>query len=162
MIFSLAPMRAQPSNGDPKIFKFWGEEKWRQAKLAREFLLASPFRRGIVATMTTTACLVSMRMMIMISNASNQRTQFLIFFFSRISPQFTRITALRLFIGFWSKTSHFFLQGEGELFLAFGGAGYTLRSYQFGNSSLSCIRATSLPAIKSLTSPQSNSHISPA
>ena len=24
---------------------FWGEEKWRQAKLAREFHLASPFRR---------------------------------------------------------------------------------------------------------------------
>ena len=60
-------------------------------------------------------------------------------FFSRISPQFTRITALRFFIGFWSKISHFFLQGEGELFLAFGGAGYTLRSYQFGNSSLFCI-----------------------
>ena len=57
----------------------------------------------------------------------------------RISPQFTRITALCFITGFWSKISHFFLQGEGELFLAFGGAGYTLRSYQFGNSSLFCI-----------------------
>ena len=57
----------------------------------------------------------------------------------RISPQFTRITALCFITGFWSKISHFFLQGEGELFLAFGGAGYTSRSYQFGNSSLFCI-----------------------
>ena len=86
--------------GSPKIFNFGGEEKWRQVKLACEFLLASPFRRGIVASMTMTACQVSMRMMIMISNASNQRTQFLLFFFSRISPQFTRITAFRFFIGF--------------------------------------------------------------
>ena len=57
----------------------------------------------------------------------------------RISPQFTRITALCFITGFWSKISHFFLQGEGGLFLAFGGAGYTSRSYQFGNSSLFCI-----------------------
>ena len=60
-------------------------------------------------------------------------------FFSRISPQFTRITALRFFTGSRSKISHFFLQGEGELFLAFGGAGYTSRSYQFGTSSPFCI-----------------------
>ena len=33
------------SLGAPKIFNFRGEEKWRQAKLAREFHLASPFRR---------------------------------------------------------------------------------------------------------------------
>ena len=33
------------SLGSPKISNFWGEEKWRQAKLAREFHLASPFRR---------------------------------------------------------------------------------------------------------------------
>jgi hypothetical protein len=59
--------------GPPKIFNFWGEEKWRQAKLAREFLLASPFRRGTVATMTMTACQALIRMMIMISNASNHR-----------------------------------------------------------------------------------------
>jgi hypothetical protein len=84
----------------PKIFNFWGEEKWRQAKLAREFLLASPFRRGIVAIMTMMACQVSMRMMIMIFNAFNQRTQFLISFFSRISPKFTRTTALRFFTSF--------------------------------------------------------------
>ena len=56
--------------GSPKIFNFWGEEKWRQTKLAREFLLASPFRRGIVATTTTMACLVLIRMRIMIFNAS--------------------------------------------------------------------------------------------
>ena len=60
-------------------------------------------------------------------------------FLPTISPQFTRITSLCFFTGFWSKISHFFLQGAGELFLAFGGAGYTLRSYQFGNSSPFCI-----------------------
>ena len=64
-----------------KIFNFWGEEKWRQAKLAREFLFASPFRRGTVATMTTMACQVSMRMMIMISNASNQHAVSSLFLF---------------------------------------------------------------------------------
>ena len=31
--------------GPRKSVDFWGEEKWRQAKLAREFHLASPFRR---------------------------------------------------------------------------------------------------------------------
>ena len=31
--------------GPRKSLDFWGEEKWRQAKLAREFHLASPFRR---------------------------------------------------------------------------------------------------------------------
>ena len=33
------------SLGSPKISNFWGEEKWRQAKLVCEFHLASPFRR---------------------------------------------------------------------------------------------------------------------
>ena len=31
--------------GPRKSADFWGEEKWRQAKLAYEFHLASPFRR---------------------------------------------------------------------------------------------------------------------
>ena len=74
--------------GSPKIFNFWGEEKWRQAKLAREFLLASPFRRGTVATMTTMACQVSMRMMIMISNASNQHAVSSLFSFLGFLPNF--------------------------------------------------------------------------
>ena len=56
--------------GSPKIFNFWGEEKWRQAKLACEFLLASPFRRGTLATTTTMACLVGIRMRITISNTN--------------------------------------------------------------------------------------------
>ena len=56
--------------GSPKIFNFWGEEKWRQAKLAREFFLASPFRRGIVATTTTMLCRDLIRMKTMIFNAN--------------------------------------------------------------------------------------------
>jgi hypothetical protein len=71
------------------IVFFMGDEKWRQVKLAREFLLASPFRRGTVATMTTMACQVSMRMMIMISNASNHRHAVCsIFLFYDFSPIF--------------------------------------------------------------------------
>ena len=52
-------------------------------------------KTGTVATMTTMACRDLTRMMIMISNASNQRTQFLISFFSRISPQFQGMSPLR-------------------------------------------------------------------
>ena len=65
--------------GPPKIFNFWGEEKWRQAKLAREFLLASPFRRGTVATMTTTACRDLIRMRIMISNINGYGRKYLLY-----------------------------------------------------------------------------------
>ncbi len=79
LIFFLTLMRAQPSNGVPKIFNFWGEEKWRQAKLAREFLLASPFRRGTVATMTTTACRDLIRMRIMISNINGYGRKYLLY-----------------------------------------------------------------------------------
>ena len=37
------------SLGSPKISNFWGEEKWRQAKLVCEFHLEAHFDEGAVA-----------------------------------------------------------------------------------------------------------------
>lgn len=49
-------------------------------------------KTGTVAIMTMMACRDLTRMRIMIFNAFNHRTQFLISFYSRISPQFSRDT----------------------------------------------------------------------
>ena len=44
------------SLGSPKIFNFWGEEKWRQTKLACEFILQAHFDEAPVAITCVAPC----------------------------------------------------------------------------------------------------------
>ena len=87
----------------PRKFLILGERR-NGGKLNSqcEFLLASPFRRGIVATMTMTACQALIRMMIMISNASNRRyAVFSLFLFKESLPQNFKVRSLRSRFFLW-------------------------------------------------------------